>query len=144
MRRLMLSGALALALATPLAAPALVPETIVDRHNEEVGSVAFQSAGSYAVENLNYSVQSDVRRINSRRYDFRAAGGRVYGYVTRATATRWNVYEADHSERVGYVQRTRNPSVWSAYGNRGEDAVGEAKGPHPIVGAASVLLVFHD
>jgi hypothetical protein len=138
----MLLGAAALAIGVAAPAAALVPETIVDRHNEEVGSIAFQTADRYIVENLDYKHESEVRRVNARRYNFWSKS-RLHGYATRATSRRWNVYEVGHSERVGYVERGRTNRIWKAYGNGGgESAIGEAAGAQAIVGAASVLLVF--
>jgi hypothetical protein len=142
MRRTILLVTAAVALSVGSQATALVPDTIVDRNNEAVGSVVFQESGQFLVEGMNYDREAEINRVSSTRFNF-SVQGKFIGYAKRSTATRWDVFSNKHSERIGYVQRSANKRLWRAYTERSEDAVGEAKGPHPIQGAASALLIFH-
>jgi hypothetical protein len=88
-------------------------------------------------------VLAEVRKSGNRKFNFvRRDTNVVFGYVSRQTAKRWEVFESGHSNPIGHVDKL-GKNRWGAYVDDGL-SIGDAVGPAPIQGAASILLVFHE
>ena len=140
MRRLIPIFAAALVLGAAIPATASAAETKVLRGGSAVGSLVPTGGSRYNVQNLDYTVEGEVRRVGQRRHEFHNRFGR-FGWVVRV-GPRWDVYSSSHpSDRIGYVMRV-GKRRYAAY-NNGTGRVGDAFGQAALQGAASVLLVFH-
>lgn len=139
MRRLIPLIAAAATLAAAGPAVSEIQDTTVNRHNEAVGTLVHQGASRFYVEDHDYRVQAEVRRVGKRGFTFLNTRGVEFAIVRKATGTRWDVYAAGHSERVGTVEKV-GPREYAAY--QDGERVGDARGAAAVQGAASVLVVF--